>query len=336
MRSLCLLLSCLMVVGLLSSCASTPNAQAELLPSQSPKAGSSANANPAAKPKLPARLNKTDKNGVPILQVYVVENKSVKEMDLETYLQGVVAGEMKNDWPLEALRAQAILARTFVLRFTTEKQSKYEGADVSTDIEEAQAYAAKEINDQVKKAVESTRGMVLASGGEFPYTWFHAHAGGKTALAKEGLAYEKEEPPYTESVPGQESEDAPPDAKEWNASFTEAEFLAACKKAGGSPSSAKDISIAKKGESGRAVTLSVGGEEVSAPELRLALDSMKMRSTLLTSIKFQDGKVVMSGKGYGHGVGMPQWGAYGLAQGGMKGEEIVMEYFKDVQVVPMW
>lgn len=335
MRAFRLLLSCLLTIGLLSSCAS-PNAQAELLPSTSPNLGTPASSAPAQKPQMPAKLKKTDKNGVPILKVYVVKDKAVKEMDLETYLQGVVAGEMKNDWPEEALRAQAILARTFVLKFTTEKESKYKGADVSTDIEEAQAYSADEINDRVKQAVESTRGMVLASNGEFPYTWFHAHSGGQTALAKEGLAYDKEEPSYTESVPGQESNDAPPDAKAWNASFTEAEFLAACKKAGGSPTSAKDITIAKKGESGRALTISVGGQEVSAPELRIALDSMKMRSTLLTSIKYQDGKIVMSGKGYGHGVGMPQWGAYGLAQGGMKGEQIVMQYFKNVQVVPMW
>ncbi len=336
MRLLCLLLSCLLVITLVSSCASTPDAQAELLPSASPQTGTGTGSAPAAKPPLPTRLKKTDKNGVPVLQVYVVEDKAVQEMDLETYLQGVVAGEMKNDWPLEALRAQAILARTFVLKFTTEKESKYQGADVSTDIEEAQAYSAQEINDRVKQAVESTRGLVLASDGAFPYTWFHAHSGGQTALAKEGLAYDEEEPPYTESVPGRESGDAPPDAKAWEASFTESEFLAACKKAGGSPASAKDISITKKGEGGRALTISVDGKEVSAPELRIALDSKKMRSTLLTSIKYQGGKIIMAGKGYGHGVGMPQWGAYGLAEEGMKGEEIVMQYFKDVQVVPMW
>lgn len=334
MRALRVCLLCLISVCLLSACATTPDAQAE--PAATPKTSTLDGAQTAAKPPMPSKLTKTNADGVPVLKVYVVADKAVKEMDLETYLQGVVAGEMKNDWPMEALRAQAILARTFVLKFTTEKESKYEGADVSTDIEEAQAYAADEINDRVKQAVNSTRGLVLASNGEFPYTWFHAHSGGKTALAKEGLAYEKEEPPYTESVSGQESADAPADAKAWDASFTEAEFLAACKKAGGSPTSAKDISITTKGESGRAVTLTVGGQEISAPELRIALGSQKMRSTLLTSIKYQDGKVVMSGKGYGHGVGMPQWGAYGLAQGGMKGEEIVMQYFKDVRVVSMW
>ena len=201
MRALCLLLSCLMVFSLLSACASTPDAQAELLPSASPNSDASPGNAPAAKPPLPSKLKKTDKSGVPILQVYDVKDKSVKEMDLETYLQGVVAGEMKNDWPMEALRAQAILARTFVLKFTTEKESKYKGADISTDIEEAQAYSADEVNDRVKQAVESTRGMVLSSNGEFPYTWFHAHSGGTTALAKEGLGYDQEEPPYTESVP---------------------------------------------------------------------------------------------------------------------------------------
>lgn len=333
MRSLCLLLALLLTVGLLSSCAS-PNAQAESTPA--PSSGMMGGTAPAEKPPLPSKLSKTDKNGVPLLEVYVVENKSVKNMDLETYLQGVVAGEMKNDWPMEALRAQAILARTFVLKFTTEKESKYKGADVSTDIEEAQAYSAEDINDRVKQAVESTRGLVLSSGGEFPYTWFHAHSGGVTALAREGLGYDKEEPPYTASVPGQESADAPPDAKSWEASFSEAAFLKACKDAGAEPKSAKNISISQKGESGRAITLSVDGTEVNAAKLRIALDSQKMRSTFLTSIQYKGGKVAMAGKGYGHGVGMPQWGAYGLAEKGMKGEDIVLQYFKDVQVVSMW
>ena len=77
-------------------------------------------------------------------------------MDAEAYVAGVVAGEMKNDWPLEALKAQAILARTFVLRFVSEKESRYEGADISTDISEAQAYDESAVNDLVLQAVEET------------------------------------------------------------------------------------------------------------------------------------------------------------------------------------
>ena len=288
------------------------------------------------KPPLPEKLA-VNENGVPVMHVYQMDEEDTKEMDIETYLLGVVAGEMKNDWPMEALKAQAILARTFVLKFCTEKESKYQGADISTDIEEAQAYDATGINERVEQAVGDTRGMVLSYHGELPYAWFHAHSGGATERAVEGLSYEKEEPGYTKVTQGRESVRAPEDAKEWKAEFTEQEMIGALKKAGvkdiGSISS---VEIGKKGESGRAVTLRVNGESVSAPELRLALDSTKLRSTLITDIDVQDGKVVFSGKGYGHGVGMPQWGAYGMAEEGKTAEEIVRYYFNDVTVEKLW
>ncbi len=69
------------------------------------------------------RLN-AGEGGVPLLNVYVTDKEQVESMDVETYVQGVLAGEMKNDWPLEALKAQAILARTFVLKFIEEKKSR--------------------------------------------------------------------------------------------------------------------------------------------------------------------------------------------------------------------
>ena len=70
--------------------------------------------------------------------------------------------------------------------------------------------------------------------------------------------------------------------------------------------------------------------------VRLALGSSKMRSTLLTSLTIQGDRAVMAGKGYGHGVGMPQWGAYALAEEGMSAEEIVTYYFRDVTVEKLW
>ena len=290
----------------------------------------------ANQPPLPEKLT-VNSDGVPVLRVYQVDEGVTKEMDLETYLLGVVAGEMKNDWPLEALKAQAILARTFVLKFCTEKESKYQDADISTDIEEAQAYDDTGVNERVEQAVGETRGLVLSYHGELPYAWFHAHSGGATEHAVEGLSYEKEEPGYTKVTRGRESAQAPEDAREWKAEFTEKEMIAALKKIG-----VKDadgifsVEVGKKGESGRAVTLRVNGESVSAPELRLALDSTRLRSTLITDIDVRDGKVIFSGKGYGHGVGMPQWGAYGMAEEGKTAEEIVEYYFNDVTVKKLW
>ncbi len=288
------------------------------------------------KPALPDKL-KTGDGKAPALRVYQTDEEQTKEMDIEQYLQGVVAGEMKNDWPLEALKAQAILARTFVLKFCTEKESKYQGADISTDVEEAQAYDATGINDRVERAVEETRGQVLSFHGELPYAWFHAHSGGMTDRAVPGLHYEEAEPGYTKATQGRESEKAPERAKRWTAEFTDQEILKAAKTAGAGDMKTLDtIAVGEKSESGRAVTLVVNGQSVSAPEMRLALEPSKMRSTLIDSIALRDGKVTMSGKGYGHGVGMPQWGAYGMAEEGKTAEEIVTYYFQDVTVETLW
>ena len=290
----------------------------------------------AQKPMLPEKL-KLDEDGIPILKVYLVDEEETKEMNLESYLRGVLAGEMKNDWPLEALKAQAILARTFVLKFCTEKESKYGGADISTDIEEAQAYDATGINDRIEQAVRETRGMVLSYRGELPYAWFHAHSGGVTEKAVEGLHFDGPEPGYTKVTQGRESDRAPADAKAWQATFSKSELMAAARKAGYSGSDKfESVRIGKTGQSGRAVTLLINGQEVSAPELRLALDSTKLRSTLLTDLSVHGDRVTFSGKGYGHGVGMPQWGAYGMAEEGKNAPEIVKNYFQGVSVETLW
>lgn len=291
---------------------------------------------PTPDPTLPAGIV-TDESGMPSLEVYVAAEETISAMDIETYVMGVVAGEMKNDWPLEALKAQAILARTFVVRFVSEKESRYQGADISTDISEAQAYNEAAINDHVRLAVEETAGQVLVTAsGTLPYTWFHAHSGGMTALAREGLGWKEAEPSHTVITEGLDSPDAPPEAKAWSADFPAGEFLAACRKVGADPLGIDDISIYEKGGSGRAVTLMADGEKIPAAELRIALGSTVMRSTLLTELS-SDGKTVhMEGRGYGHGVGMPQWGAYALAQDGYTGEEIALHYYNDLRVVKMW
>ena len=285
---------------------------------------------------LPEKL-RLNTDGVPLLRVWDVDAEERKEMNIEAYLRGVVAGEMKNDWPLEALKAQAILARTFVLKFCSEKESQYRGADISTDIEEAQAYDATGISERVEQAVRETRGMVLVYQGELPYAWFHAHSGGRTERAKAGLNYEGEEPGYTRVTEGRESEKAPEDARQWKEAFGKAEFLSAARRAGLEELDRVDtVAVGETGESGRAVTLLVNGKPVNAPELRLALDSTKMRSTLLTDIQVTDSEVILSGRGYGHGVGMPQWGAYGMAEEGKTAEEIVTYYFSGVTVEKIW
>ena len=137
----------------------------------------------AKTPQLPEKL-KLDENGVPVLNVYDLNDERTMQMDIESYLEGVLAGEMRSDWPEEALKAQAILARTFVLKFVETKDSMYENADISTDVTEAQAYAPKLVDDRIRAAVAATRGEIVSYDGEIANTWFHAHSGGRTELPR--------------------------------------------------------------------------------------------------------------------------------------------------------
>ena len=288
----------------------------------------------AALPRIPEKLEK--EGGVPVLRVHIAKTGETRKMDIETYVEGVLAGEMRSDWPMEALKAQAILARTFVLKFVSEKESQYEGADISTDISEAQAFDESAVDERVRQAVRETRGQVLSSEGELPYAWFHAHSGGKTELAVPGLEYSGTEPRYTQIVDSPDSPRAPATVQNWTARFSAKTFGEACAKTGVQTGAAETVEIGERGGSGRAATLRVNGMEVSAPALRLAIGSTKMKSTLLEEISLENGEVVLRGRGYGHGVGMSQWGAYALAEEGKSAAEIIGHYFRNVEVVPLW
>jgi len=273
----------------------------------------------------------------PTIKVYLHETGTVQRMKLEDYLQGVVAGEMDNDWPQNALAAQAILARTFTMKIIKTKKGEFpQGADISTDITAAQAFAPDKINARVKKAVAATRGQVVTYQGDYINAWFHAASGGKTATAKEGLGYTKEKTPYITSVKSSEP-DVPADDKKWSASFTQDEVVQAIAQQGVKVERVNSLKISKTGPSGRAMEFLVNDQErVSAPNLRVALGSQVFKSTLLTDVQVNGAQIVFKGKGYGHGVGMPQWGAYHLAKSGKSPEEIIQYYFKGVHIERNW
>lgn len=139
---------------------------------------------------------------------------------------------MKNDWPEEALAAQAILARTFVMEFVSEKGgSKYEGAHVSTDIEEAQAWNQQAVNDRVKRAVERTRGEVAVYNNNYIKAWFHAHAGEGRHPPRKALPL-KSRAPYIKVVDSPDSPEAPKDDSNWTASFSRQEVEKALSETG--------------------------------------------------------------------------------------------------------
>lgn len=289
------------------------------------------------RPKIPDEISRGE-GKEPELVVYEVESGKRKKMKLEDYVAGVVAGEMENNWPVEALAAQAILARTYVLEFVKSKgASKYGNAHISTDFEEAQAWNPGKINDRIKKAVEMTRGEVISYKGNFVKAWFHSHAGGLTATAKEGLNYKEEEPPYIAVVKSPDEKAGPEGKRVWKAIFSKDELRRLLKeKLGQETGEINEVSVLERGPSGRATKIKIGSAVVHAADLRTALDPMRMRSTLLTSLRIEKDKVIMEGKGFGHGVGMSQWGARVFAEQGRSPEDIIRYYFKDVEIVKLW
>ncbi|MBQ4089247.1 MAG: SpoIID/LytB domain-containing protein [Clostridia bacterium] len=285
-------------------------------------------------PELPDDIEYSE-NGIPMINVYIKSEDRIENMDIESYLCGVLAGEMRNDWPIEALKAQAILARTYTLKFLDTKESKYDGADISTDVTEAQAYNSESINSRIKQAVDETRGIVMVYNNELPHAWFHAHSGGMTELPSVSLDY-KEDPSYLNAGPSAESQDAPDDVKYWTVEFLESEIIKACADCGIKTDRIESIEMGKTGDSGRSETLIINGKEISAPSFRINIGADKLKSTLIDSIEIANGSVKFTGRGYGHGVGMSQWGAYALAEKGATAQTIVKRYFDGIRFVDLW
>ncbi|MDP2873288.1 MAG: SpoIID/LytB domain-containing protein [Bacillota bacterium] len=288
---------------------------------------------PWRSPASPYRRVETE----PRLSVFVHETRETQEMPMEEYLLGVVAGEMEPDWPLEALKAQAVLARTFTIEALQRKGGTREstGTDVSTSETEFQAYDASKISDIVRRAVAETRGQILVDGRGNPVrAYFHADAGGKTATADEGLGFREVPTSYLKVNPAPSNN---PDAS-WTASFSLAEIATAVRqvKPGANLGQVNRVAIAARGPSGRATQIQVGNVRVSAVALRMALGPKEMKSTMLESLTLGGGQVTMKGRGFGHGVGMPQWSARLLADQGTMAAAILGRFFAGTRVDQWW
>lgn len=277
----------------------------------------------------------------PQITVYFNDTGEKKSMGLEEYLLGVVAGEMFPDWPVEAYGAQAIFARSFTLALIAEGglRDKY-GADISTNIEEAQAYNPGAITPEIRQAVEATRGQVLTYENRYVKGWFHAYSGGVTTTAKEGLNYQDPEPPYIKSVKLGSNEYASEDVKNWEARYTLEELTGLLAEAGINVGQIKDLKITERGPTDRVTEITVigadGTDKIHGADFRIAVDSTKMRSTLVTDWDVSDGTLTIKGTGYGHGVGLSQWDAFKLAKEGKSPQEIAAYFFEGVEIKKLY
>jgi len=266
------------------------------------------------------------------IKLYNTQTNQIETLDIEDYIEGVVAGEISNNSPLEALKAQAVLARTFTLKFLRDNKSKYEGADISTDISEAQAYNKSNINENIKKAVKETKNLFVSYNNDYINAYFFANSGGKTALFNEGFNSSDQKFNYINSVESPENEQNSINYK-WTQTFEKNEILESLRNMGVSVSTINTFTKGELGESGRSITFIVGGKEISANTFRLNIGSTKFKSTLIDSITINDESITFKGRGYGHGVGLSQEGSIILANQGKTFDQIINYYFKDVKII---
>ena len=252
----------------------------------------------------------------------------INELDLEEYLYGVLKNEVDPQWPAEALKAQAVASRTWALYSLNRFAS--EGYDVRATTE-SQVYNGVTAEDpRTTAAVDETRGEIMTYQGRPIFAAYHSDSGGFTESSELvwGGTY-----PYLKGVPDPYSGGAP--RHEWTVRMDLATFENRVRRSGHMITNVTGIEVAEATPSGRASLLRVSGSHgvllLKGAELRAVLGA-DLRSTLFTVRLVPDDppQVEFQGRGSGHGVGLSQWGAHGMAEMGRRYQEILSYYYSGI------
>ena len=271
------------------------------------------------------------------ISVFNVEKNQLQEMDLEEYILGVLAAEMPSAFHIEALKAQALAARTYTLMkaraFGGAGCDKQPGADVCTDFTHCQAFedpATIQYNyEKYKQAVLDTKGEVIVYNDALIQAVFHSTSGGKTENSEEIWSSKV---PYLRSVDSQYEDSSPKLVTKVNVKVND--FIAAMKKLDSgikltSKNIKNQVKILDRSEGGRITKIEVGGKVLSGSAMRSALG---LNSSNF-DISYQGDAIQFIVHGNGHGVGLSQYGADGMAQKGAKYSEIVKHYYQGVEII---
>ncbi len=252
----------------------------------------------------------------------------INEVELEAYLYGVLKLEVNPAWPAEAVKAQAVAART--LAVASLGRFAREGYDVR-DNTDSQVYGGVTFEDpRAAAAVDATRGLVLVHGGQPILAVYHADSGGRTESSEHvwGRAY-----PYLRGVDDPYAAGSP--YERWTLSVPLWQLEQALRRGGVAVRDVRSVEVVETSESGRALRVRLAGEEgaweVSGHGLRMLLGPDVLRSTLFT-VRVEGPTAVFEGRGWGHGVGLSQWGARGMALRGWDFTRILQHYYTGVQV----
>ncbi len=253
----------------------------------------------------------------------------VNEVPLEEYLLGVLSGEVPKDWPLEALKAQAVAARTFAVR----KRDEARAAGLAWDLENTNLYQVYEgsgkIGGGIQRAVKETNGIILTHGSRPIQAMFHSNCGGRTSRASDVWSSDQ---PYLRSVAcGYCAKGA---HYHWRAELLIPDLVRKLRTSGMDLSDVAGLKVEEWDASGRVrrlVILDADGKRIAVrgSQFRMAVGPDLVKSARFEAEILSD-RVVFRGRGWGHGVGLCQEGAEGMARAGFNAFEILRKYYPGV------
>lgn len=287
----------------------------------------------------PAPDNSPTADGSSVLKVW--NGTETVEMTMAEYLPGVVRGEMPATFEEEALKAQAVAERTYIYyHLQRGGKANHPDADVCMDHTCCNAWTgaeraaekwgeqAEEYEAKIQEAVRATDGQVMLYHGQLILAAFHSSSAGVTASCRDVWVQDL---PYLTSVESPEGEGSVPNyysVKEFTASEFQKIMRAAHAQADFSGSPDTWVTNLTRNGSDRVETLTVGGVTVEGTEMRSLYG---LRSACFTVDVTAD-TVTFHVTGYGHGVGMSQYGANELARQGKTWQEILHWYYTDVSI----
>lgn len=275
------------------------------------------------------------------VSVYITLEDRIEEVDIEDYICGVVANEMQASFADEALKAQAIASRTYMISKRLNPCTVSNEADIC-DSSHCQVYSSKEqliskwgeesgekYWNKIKSAVEETKNMVLTYEGELVlYPLFFSTSSGKTESSKD---VSWEDMPYLKSVESLGEDIAPKFTSEKEMALSELVSIIKSQY----PSSgvtlsniSSSIDVLSRSDAGGVISIEVGNEILKGSEFRFLVG---LNSTNFT-YSITDNNIIFDCKGYGHGVGMSQWGANAMAKEGKSYEEILKHYYTGISI----
>lgn len=277
------------------------------------------------------------------LKIYNSKTNEIEEIEIEEYIKGVVAAEMPAAFDIEALKAQAVAARTYAVsrieRFG-DGHPDHPQSPLCTGIhcqawlsldELKQAHGDKWVNEywpKIREAVDSTKGEVLMFDEELIEPLFHSTSGGMTEDSEDVFVSAK---PYLRAVESPYEEDAPKFKDSMTMSFND--FVKKVNSKYPNTNITKSnitqmIKVAEKSETGRIKQLMIGDDLVSGRDFRTLFN---LNSTNF-KINMIGDQIQIETIGNGHGVGMSQWGANGMAKNGSSYEQILKHYYTGVEI----